>query len=388
METLELQNEKEKLEIVVKQYHEVYDDVTLALKSLKKRPMTDPVLYNNLLTQYENKLKVLENGFKKPYFARIDFTSADEGKTEKCYIGKVGVSDYDSNIITIDWRSPIASLYYDSNIGKVSYEAPEGKIFGNMSLKRQYDIEDGELQGYRDVDTVSNDEILKPYLGVNADNRLKNIVSSIQDEQNRIIRESIHHNTICQGVAGSGKTTVALHRIAYLAYNFRDSIKSDQYMVIGPNKFFINYISSILPELDVTSVPQLTYVEFAKEYLDEDFEVEDIGYNKALSEKINPYHLKMSMDYKEMIDAYIKYIDEYQVVPTKDFCLKGVTILSKEVILKSYQEVIDPIYNSIDSKIERCIFLLSNYIKNNSSKFLSSVNNQFNQLLESKKMYY
>ena len=241
MENIVLEKEKEKLESVIKQYHEVFEDVTLALNSQRKRPMSDPIAYNNILMQYENKLKVLENGFKKPYFARIDFTSNDDGKEEICYIGKVGVSDYDSNIITVDWRAPISSLYYDSNIGEVSYEAPEGTIKGKMSLKRQYDIEDGQLISYRDVDTVSNDEILKPYLGVNADNRLKNIVSSIQDEQNKIIRESINNNTICQGVAGSGKTTVALHRIAYLAYNFRDSIKSDQYMVIGPNKFFINY---------------------------------------------------------------------------------------------------------------------------------------------------
>jgi len=387
MEKLETQKEKEKLETVIKQFHEVYEDTLLALNSLKKGPINDPITYNNFLNQYENKLKVLENGFKKPYFARIDFISQDDNKKEKCYIGKVGVSDYDSNIITIDWRAPIASLYYDSNIGNVSYEAPEGTIQGEMSLKRQYDIEDGSLITYRDVDTVSNDEMLKPYLGVNADNRLKNIVSSIQDEQNKIIRSSIFNNMICQGVAGSGKTTVALHRIAYLAYNFRDSIKSEQYMVIGPNKFFINYISSILPELDVTSVPQLTYPEFVQEYLEEEIKIKDIGYNKELSNcKINPYQYKMSMDYKEHIDAYVKYVDEYLVVPTKDFSIKGATILSNEAILKCYQEITDKIYDNIESKIERCVLLLSNYIKSNAPKILSLASQQLNQLLENKEI--
>ncbi len=386
MENIVLEKEKEKLESVIKQYHEVFEDVTLALNSQRKRPMSDPIAYNNILMQYENKLKVLENGFKKPYFARIDFTSNDDGKEEICYIGKVGVSDYDSNIITVDWRAPISSLYYDSNIGEVSYEAPEGTIKGKMSLKRQYDIEDGQLISYRDVDTVSNDEILKPYLGVNADNRLKNIVSSIQDEQNKIIRESINNNTICQGVAGSGKTTVALHRIAYLAYNFRDSIKSDQYMVIGPNKFFINYISSVLPELDVTSVSQLTYAEFVQEFLDEELNVQDIGYNKKNSNSVNPYHYKMSMEYKKIIDEYVKFVDQYLVVPNKDFIVKGVTLLPKEVLLKTYQEITDPIYDNIETKIERCVLLLSNYIKNNSAKLLSVVNQQFNQLLDSKKI--
>lgn len=142
-----------------------------------------------------------------------------------------------TKIITVDWRAPIASLYYDSNIGKASYLAPEGEISGNLLTKRQYEIEKGELISFSDVDTVSNDELLKPYLGVSADKRLKNIVATIQSEQNKIIRWDMKDNLIVQGVAGSGKTTVALHRIAYLVYNNRDLYKPSRYMVIGPNKF-------------------------------------------------------------------------------------------------------------------------------------------------------
>ena len=108
------------------------------------------------------------------------------------------------------------------------------------------------------MDTVSNDELLKPYLETGVDNRLKNIVSTIQSEQNAIIRESLFKNMIVQGVAGSGKTTVALHRIAYLVYNHRDSIKPEQYLVIGPNQFFVNYISGVLPDLDVNHVKHCT----------------------------------------------------------------------------------------------------------------------------------
>lgn len=114
------------------------------------------------------------------------------------------------------------------------------------------------------MDSVSNDELLKPFLSAGADSRLKNIVASIQTEQNRIIREDLHKNLIVQGAAGSGKTTVALHRIAYLVYRWEDSIRPSQYMVIGPNLFFISYISAVLPDLDVDNVPQFTYATLGR----------------------------------------------------------------------------------------------------------------------------
>lgn len=386
MENQEFEKEQNRLKEIIEQYKEVYADLTLVLKSTKSKNAVDPIALNNLISNYENKLKILEQGFLKPYFARIDFTANDSQVKEECYIGKVGVSDYDGNLITIDWRAPIASLYYDSNLGPVAYEAPEGIISGQMDLKRQYDIENGKLKSYRDVDTVSNDEILKPYLGVNADSRLKNIVSSIQDEQNKIIRMPINQNLICQGVAGSGKTTVALHRIAYLVYNFRDKIDSSQYMVIGPNKFFINYISSVLPELDVTSVPQLTYNEFVEKFLNEKLNIKDIGYNRDLVFKINPYSFKLSMDYKKMLDDYVKYLDNYQVIPNKDFAIQGISIITKEAILETYQEVDEKYFKSIHSKIDRVILRLSNYIKDNSSKLLSLVEKELSILLETKKI--
>ena len=214
-----------------------------------------------------HKVEKLDKGLKKPYFARIDFYNDESSIKDVCYIGKIGVTDYDNNVITVDWRAPISSLYYDSNVGKASYASPEGTIYGELQLKRQYDIENSVLNSFNDVDTVSNDEILKPYLSVSADKRLKNIVATIQGEQNLIIRESITNNTIIQGVAGSGKTTVALHHIAYLVYNNRNLYEANQYMVIGPNKFFVDYISSILPDLDVDGVKQFDFVDFASNYL-------------------------------------------------------------------------------------------------------------------------
>lgn len=257
----------------------------------------------------------------KPYFARIDFARAVEKDVEKLYISKVGVMDEENNSITIDWRAPISSMYYDSNVGKASYEAPEGLCTGEILIKRQYEIENGKLKKYQDVDTVSNDDLLKPYLETSVDNRLRNIVSTIQVEQNAIIREPISQNIIVQGVAGSGKTTVALHRIAYLVYNNRDKINPEQYLVIGPNNFFVNYISSVLPDLDVDNVNQQTYLELCQESINEKIQL--INEEEKLitpiedTKRLEYERFKVSMKFKEALDNYITEIDKKVVSDTE-----------------------------------------------------------------------
>lgn len=216
MESDEFQKEKHNLEEILKKYKDIMEYYDLRLDAIPRIYKDNPIMMENSFKMYVGKLRIMQKNVNKPYFARIDFARDGEEKTEKLYIGKVGVIDEENNNITIDWRAPISSMYYDSNLGRASYEAPEGVCKGELLLKRQYDIEDGILKSFQDVDTVSNDELLKPYLNASADNRLKNIVSTIQQEQNEIIREPINKNIIIQGVAGSGKTTVALHRIAYL----------------------------------------------------------------------------------------------------------------------------------------------------------------------------
>lgn len=373
-----------KLKEVLEKYKEVIEDLNLQIKTLNNRQTADPDALYAMIKQYENRLRVTEEGLNKPYFARIDYKDDKEQKEDICYIGKVGVTDFDHNIVTVDWRAPIASLYYDSNLGRVAYKSPDGMREGTLSLKRQYDIEKGKLISFNNVDTVSNDEILRPYLDVNADNRLKNIVSSIQEEQNRVIRKDLSDNIIVQGVAGSGKTTVALHRIAYLAYNYKDKIKSNQYMVIGPNKFFINYISSVLPDLDVTEVPQLTYEEFVKEFLNENFKIKDIG---KINSTFNINKYKLSMNYKKDIDKYVEFLKKQKVVPAhgKDFEVKGFYILPREVILSIYEDIDDDFYTNIESKIDRCIFMTSAFLKDQKEKILTSLTAQFNmKMVETK----
>lgn len=301
--------EKVKLKDTMVRFDEIITEINMKIKALPRVQANNPYLLEKLMKQYMDRLSMLERTRKKPYFARIDFKNIEEENIDKCYIGKIGVMDEDNNIVTVDWRAPIASMYYDSNIGKASYEAPEGTITGELLTKRQYTIENGELKSFQDVDTVSNDDFLKPYLGVSADNRLKNIVSTIQAEQNEIIRQPLQVNMVIQGVAGSGKTTVALHRIAYLVYNNIGNIEPNQYLVIGPSKFFVNYISNVLPDLDVTHVSQFTIDEIIIQLINEPFKLIS-DESKLITSIKNPQKVfyekyKVSLDMKNKVDDFI-----------------------------------------------------------------------------------
>ena len=358
-----MQEELEHLNYTLDKFDEVMTDSKLKLSNLREIYKHD---YDAMLDEkfkLENEITLIEKAKNNPYFARIDFDYKD--KKEQYYIGKLGISDYDNNIITVDWRAPISSLYYDSNVGNCFYEAPDGVITGRLDLKRQYTIENSKLIGFNDVDTVSNDELLKPYLSVSADNRLKNIVSTIQAEQNKIIREKIYKNLIIQGVAGSGKTTVALHRIAYLVYNNRDLYKPSDYMVIGPNKFFVSYISGILPDLDVNGVPEYTLEELFINYLNDKYVVNN-SLDKIKNEDLVS-RFKVSLEMKDKID---EYFDNLQVLPNDDFKINDVLIISKKIIYDIYNEIDKNRYKSIKSQIDRTILLLEKYIVENKERIL------------------
>lgn len=361
--------ELEYLDYTIDKYDEVICDSNLKLNNLRELYKYD---YDAMIEEkfkLENEINSIKKAKLNPYFARIDFES--KSNFDKCYIGKKGVTDYDNNIITVDWRAPISSLYYDSNVGECEYEAPEGIIRGKLLLKRQYTIEDSKLINFIDVDTVSNDELLKPYLSVSADNRLKNIVSTIQSEQNKIIRESMGKNLIIQGVAGSRKTTVALHRIAYLVYNNRDLFKPSDYMVIGPNKFFVSYISGILPDLDVVGVTQNTLDELFLNYMKEDFKINNSL--DIIKEKDEVAHYKVSMNMKKDIDEYFKNL---KLLPDEDFIVEGIKVLDKSFIKTVYDEINKNTFKSVKSRINRLVLLLEKYINENfsniSKKYIKS----------------
>ncbi len=365
------EEEKLYLDDTTKKIGLVSENTKLRLNRLPSMYKDNPFQLADLIYREELKLKLLNVSKEKPYFARIDFKSKN-GILDKCYIGKVGISDSDNNIITVDWRAPIASIYYDSNIGDASYNAPEGVINGNLVIKRQFDIENGKLISFNDVDTVSNDEILKPYLNASADNRLKNIVSTIQKEQNDIIREKISKNIIVQGVAGSGKTTVALHRVAYLVYNNIDFIKPSQYLVIGPNKFFVNYISGVLPDLDVNGVSQLTFDEIVSKVLNTSIKLD------SDTEKIKKYindenvlefsKFRTSLKFKNLIDEYlIKYNED--IFKFRDLRVGNLLIASSDELTKIYSrcEGSDEV---LSKRLEKFYLNFSKYIALNKTKLL------------------
>ena len=202
-----------------------------------------------------------------PYFGKTILTYMDKENGEgdhTFYFGKVGISDLEkdaTNQVITDWRAPIADVYYSSKLGETRYEAPKGEIIVDLKLKTTIKIKNGELLELYDAEVVTNDELLSEYLSQNKDTVLNDIIATIQEDQNRIIRRPLSLNLIVQGVAGSGKTTVALHRVAYLLYNFKEQLKFNNICLIAANKLFLGYITGMLPDLDVPAIKQYTIDE-------------------------------------------------------------------------------------------------------------------------------
>lgn len=298
------------------------------------------------------KLRNLEAAKKKPYFARIDFKEYMKDDPEKVYIGKMSLMrEEDQELVIVDWRAPVSNLYYEGRLGECSYQCPEGEIKGDLSLKRQFSIEDGKLKDIFDIDITTNDEFLQSYLGASADNRLKDIVTTIQTEQNQIIRADMWTPLIVQGAAGSGKTTIALHRIAYLIYTYERTFEPENFMIIAPTRFFLNYISDVLPELGVDRVKQTTFEDFAMEFIGKKVKLKDtydkltnfVNHNvKEEDIKINNLvkresEFKSSMIFKDVLDKYIKII-EMDFIPKEDFKILSWVLFKYEEINKLFIE--------------------------------------------------
>lgn len=287
---------------------------------------------NSQLYNVGETIQRLERAIKSPYFGRIDYQQQTQTAPHKIYIGRSAISN-NSDLVVYDWRSPICSLYYDSELGPVTYSSPVGKQEGNLLLKRQLLIKDGKLLNAVDSNLVSEDELLLPYLNVNADDRMKTIIASIQKEQNAIIRAD-NKNLIVQGVAGSGKTSVALHRIAYQIYLLGDKARANQFLVIGPNEYFLNYVSSVLPELETTPVTQKTLLELMREYTELDLTLDSqVTFKKGqeeLQKQISSF--KSSNEYYRLLEDFMQECINGIGLVEEDFKIDGKIVFSKEEI--------------------------------------------------------
>ena len=233
-------------------------------------------ILNNTVTMHEHMKRALmrnEKARNKPYFGRIIFRDEKSGREESLYIGRGGISKDATHQVVVDWRAPVANAYYENNLGKCSYTAPGGVEIGiDLERKRTYEIEGGKLLDFFDSEVIANDELLTKYLAKNKQAVLGEIVATIQKEQNEIIRKSPYHNVIVQGVAGSGKTTVAMHRISFILYNYAERFRPEDFYIVGSNRILLNYITGVLPDLDVYGVRQMTMEQLFVRLLYEDWD--------------------------------------------------------------------------------------------------------------------
>ncbi len=272
-----------------------------------------------------------------PYFGRIDFQEDGLSFSEQIYIGVSSFVDVDGlSFLVYDWRTPIASMYYDYSPGASAYETPGGQITGTMVLKRQYQIQGGQLQNVFDTSLTIGDEILQQVLGKGADTQMKNIVATIQKEQNAIIRNDISRMLIVQGAAGSGKTSAALQRAAYLLYKYRDRLKADQIVLFSPNPMFNSYVSTVLPELGEENMQQTTFHEYLAYWLGSTMRLEDLFEQTEYvltSQFLQGYAARMSGIKYKATEAFLQALQSYALWLGKEGMLfRGIRYQDRELI--------------------------------------------------------
>ena len=283
------------------------------IRSMRESILNHFALGESVINKHKRLTKILAI----PYFGRIDFLEKKENsKVMPIYIGIHTFYDPESRATLIhDWRAPVSSMFYDHELGEAGYRSPSGEIKGVISLKRQYRIRGGKMEFMIESALTVHDDILQKELSSNADDKMKNIVATIQREQNQIIRNEDIRTLFIQGVAGSGKTSIALHRIAYLLYTFRDSISSKDILIISPNKVFSDYISNVLPELGEETVPETSMEQILSGVLEHKYKYQTyFGLVNELLEKpssslIDRIAYKASFGFISELDKFILHIE-------------------------------------------------------------------------------
>ncbi|CAM2987803.1 UvrD-helicase domain-containing protein [Paenibacillus taichungensis] len=251
-----------------------------------------------------------------PYFGRIDFKENGYPNAERIYLGIASLLDEkEESFLVYDWRAPISNLYYDGAPGPVTYHTPSGEISGDIEMKRQFVIRDGRIRFMFDTGVTIGDELLQAVLSRTSDAQMKSIVATIQKEQNRIIRNDRTRMLIVQGAAGSGKTSAALQRVAYLLYKYREHLQADQMVLFSPNPMFNSYVSTVLPELGEENMLQTTFQEYLERRLGREYQLEDpfIQLEYVLTGTEDPeYEARMSGIRFKSSESFLKVITRYK----------------------------------------------------------------------------
>ena len=345
-------------------------------------------ILNNTVTLHDHMKRALARNEKaqaKPYFGRIVFHDETLDKEESIYIGKGGVSKDATHWMVVDWRAPVANVYYENGLGKCSYSAPEGKqIAIDLELKRTYEIEDGKLLDFFDTEVVANDDLLTKYLAKNKQAVLGEIIATIQKEQNDIIRKSPYHNIIVQGVAGSGKTTVAMHRISFILYNYQERFKPDDFYIVGSNRILLNYITGVLPDLDVYGIRQMTMEQLFVRLLYEDWD--EKKYQILSSDKMTAKgSVKGTLQWFHDLEAYCREL-EWKVIPRKSVYLNPKQFVEgiRDGKTGVFDETIGKQINPSDLKTLLSRESIERYIRQNPTVSVQSKINMLEERLMSK----
>ena len=340
-----------------------------------------------------SRIRTLEKQLSNPYFARLDFKEDGEN-SESFYIGLSTVEDEDNfDIFVFDWRSPIANMFYDFEAGPAYYDAPVRRIHGEIEFTRQYNIKNGEIVFIHNSNESLCDEALTSMLSGNATDKMKNIVASIQKEQNDIIRSDDSKVLFIQGAAGSGKTSIALHRSAYLLYKHRKNLSAENILIFSPNEVFAEYISDVLPELGESNIRQTTFEIYSKRFLPTNYLYESkndhLDYIYSNISDLNEFNKRTkSMEYKNtlefmnVLNNFILDIPKF-ITNTKAIIIEGSQIISEKSVKNTFFERFNdiPFLNRIDV-IKQSLF---SQVEN---KYLSSKDNSHFDYVEDKKTFY
>lgn len=310
---------------------ELSDDLHEMLETYGAKDKEALTLWHNTESQLkanEQDLVRCEKARKKPYFGRIDFKDPKVAGEESYYIGRIGITENGADPMVIDWRAPVASVYYENSIGPCEYVVrKEGTYRIDLKRKRTYEIANDTLLDFFDSDVVANDDLLTKYLAKSKKAVLGEIIATIQKEQNAIIRKSPKTNLIVQGVAGSGKTTVAMHRISYILYNYEE-FRPEDFYIIGSNRILLDYITSVLPDLDVYGIAQMTMEQLFVRLLYEDWDPHTYTIS-SLDKKDALACIKGSYEWFHELEEFCREY-ERSIIPIKEVRIEKTNVLLLE----------------------------------------------------------